>query len=106
MNLPRRFHLWTGPGFEFAHDAEPSWSDDERWRYALANDVTIVTVDGGFHDRRILSDTGPRIIHFRLRNMRLREWHPFVSAAWPRIVALIEHHRMVIGYSDRIDAVP
>lgn len=105
-NLPRWFHLWAGEGFEFAHDDNPSRSDDDLWNYALANDLVIVTVDGDFHDRRILQDYGPKIIHFRLRNMRLRDWHPIVTAAWPKIAALIEHHRMVIVYADRIDAVP
>ena len=33
----------------------------------------------------------------RLRNMRIRDWHPLVTAIWPRIVTLV--------YRDRIDVI-
>ena len=106
VNLPRRFHLWASGDFVFAHDFNPSWPDEAIWDQALANNLVIVTVDTDFYDRALISATCPKIIHFKLYNMRLKDWHPLVTRIWPQVVTLIDAHRMVIVYRDRIDALP
>ena len=103
-NLPRRFHLWATADFVFAKDFDLSWSDGAIWDHALANDLVIVTIDSDFHDRMLIDERCPRIVHFKLHNLRLREWHPLVTRIWPQIVALVETHRYVAVYRDRIDA--
>ena len=106
VNLPRRFHVWAAGDFVFAHDFNPSWPDAAIWDYALANDLIIVTVDTDFHDRALIAAQCPKIVHFKLYNMRLKDWHPLVTRIWPQVVSLIGTHRMVIVYRDRIDALP
>ncbi len=105
VNLPRRFHLWATGDFEFAHDHDPSWSDAQLWDYARANDLSIVTVDSDFHDRTLVSQTGPKVIHLLLNNLRLRDWHPLMTKIWPTIRTLSQDHRLVVVYRDRIDVV-
>ena len=106
VNLPRRFHLWATADFVFAKDIDQSWPDDAIWTYALAHDLVIVTVDTDFYDRALVATVCPKIVHFKLYNLRLREWHPLVTRVWPQIVVLVATHRMVIVYRDRIDALP
>ena len=106
VNLPRHFHLWTTSDYMFARDFDQSWPDDAIWTHALVNDFVIVTVDTDFYDRALVATTCPKIIHFKLFNLRLRDWHPLVTRVWPQIEELIAHHRMVIVYRDRIDALP
>lgn len=106
VNLPRRFHLWASGDFTFAHDFDPSWSDAALWDHALAHDLVIVTVDTDFYDLALVAPTCPKIIHFKLYNLRLRDWHPLVTRLWPQAVGLIAMHRMVIVYRDRVDALP
>jgi predicted nuclease of predicted toxin-antitoxin system len=105
VNLPRRFHLWATADFVFAKDIDPTWPDEAIWDFALANDLIIVTVDTDFYDRALISDICPKIVHFKLYNLRLKDWHPLVTRLWPQITALIETHRMVIVYRDRIDVL-
>lgn len=106
VNLPRRFHLWAGADFEFVRDLDASWPDNAVWSHALDNELVIVTVDSDFYERALLDERCPKIIHFKLYNLRLADWHPLVTRIWPGIVALIATHRMVIVYRDRIDALP
>lgn len=106
VNLPHRFHHWATADFVFAKDFDVSWPDDAIWDYAFANDLVIVTVDTDFYDRALVAKTGPKIIHFKLYNLRLKDWHPLVSRVWPQVVTLVDTHRMVIVYRDRIDALP
>ncbi len=105
VNLPRRFHLWATADFVFAKDFDQSWPDDAIWDHALANDLVIVTVDTDFFDRALVGTMCPKIIHFKLYNLSLKDWHPLVTRVWPKIVTLIDMHRMVIVYRDRIDAL-
>jgi predicted nuclease of predicted toxin-antitoxin system len=105
VNLPRRFHLWATAEFSFVKDFDTSWSDDTIWDHALANGLVIVTVDADFYDRALIATNCPKIVHFKLYNLRLRDWHPLVTRMWPKIVTQIETSRMVIVYRDRIDTL-
>ena len=74
VNLPRRFPLWATADFLFVRDFDQSSPDDAIWKYALANDLVIVTVDSDFHDRALVSSVSPKIVHLKLYNLRLKEW--------------------------------
>ncbi len=106
VNLPRRFHLWATSDFVFAKDFDQAWPDDEIWNHALAENLVIVTVDTDFYDRALVTAVCPKIIHFKLYNLRLRDWHPLVTRLWPQILTLVDGHQMVIVYRDRIDCLP
>lgn len=45
------------------------------------------------------------MVHLRFGNMRLREYHAFLSSVWPRIEFLIAIHKLVNVYRDRIETV-
>ena len=104
-NLPRRFSLWASDDYVFVADLGPDWTDGEIWDYALRHTLTIVTKDADFADRVLLAEASPCVIHVRLGNMRMREFHGHLSAVWDEICRLSATCRLVQIYHDRIETV-
>ena len=47
----------------------------------------------------------PRVVHLRIGNMRMRDFHALISRLWPSIVVLSAANRLVRVYENRIEAV-
>lgn len=105
-NLPRKLSHWHGDEFEFVADIDSFWSDQKIWDYAAANALTIVTKDADFKVRVFVSrGVGPRVIHFRLGNMKIRSLHEFLSANWKSICVRSADHQLVTVYEDHVDCI-
>jgi predicted nuclease of predicted toxin-antitoxin system len=104
-NLPYYFSVWNGPDFVHAKDLDDQWSDSEIWRYALEHDLTIVTKDADFSDRVMVTDPPPRVIHVKLGNLRMRDFHRAISAVWPEACELSRSCRLVRIFTDRIEGI-
>jgi predicted nuclease of predicted toxin-antitoxin system len=107
-NLPVRFPSTAGLTVLHVRDLGSSLSDSEDsevWAYAKAQDLVIVTKDADFADRMMMSDPPPRVVHIRIGNKRLADFTAFVSRIWPKVVALIQSHKLVSVYSTRYEAV-
>ncbi len=104
-NLPRYFLAWSSADFMFVRDIDAAWKDTQIWQHATVESLTIVTKDADFSDRVLLSSSGPRVIHLRLGNLRMREFHVVVSGQWSEICQLSDQHRLVQVYLDRIECI-
>jgi predicted nuclease of predicted toxin-antitoxin system len=104
-NLPYRFSLWSGEYFQHMRDVGETWTDSQIWQYARSHQLIIVTKDTDFSDRIMVSNPPPRVVHIRLGNMRMRDFHGLISDLWPQIVALSAGNRLVRVYRDRIEAI-
>jgi predicted nuclease of predicted toxin-antitoxin system len=104
-NLPTGLPTWKKESFLFVAEIDPEWSDSEIWSYARKNDCTIVTKDADFSNRIIIVHPPPRVIHFRIGNMRLRELITFIDKKWPSIERASKSHKLVNVYLDRIESV-
>ena len=104
-NLPYRFELWRGAEYQHVFDLNDAWPDSEIWQYARLHNMAIVTKDADFSDWIIPSDPPPRVVHLRIGNMKIRDFHLFVQRVWPQICELIESHKLVIVYENRIEYV-
>lgn len=105
VNLPRYFSIWSGEEFAFVADLDAKWTDTQIWQYASASLSTIVTKDADFSDRVLLSDGGPHVIHLRVGNMRMRDFHVLLSSVWKQVCSLSEKNRLVQVYPDRIECI-
>ena len=85
----------------FNHD--DAWSDTQIWNYARNNDLVIVTKDTDFSGWIMLSQPSPRVIHLRIGNMKLQVLHQFLQRVWPRIIELVNSHKLVIMHEHHID---
>jgi len=104
-NLPRYFSPWSGPDYVFAHDMGDGWSDTDAWDYALRHGLIIVRKDADFTNRALFDVTGPKVIHMRLGNLRMRDFHVAVANRWAEICATCDASRLVAVYRDRIEVI-
>jgi predicted nuclease of predicted toxin-antitoxin system len=84
-NLPYYFSFWAGEEYIHIRDINDEWTDTQIWQYAKERNLTIVTKDADFSDRMLLSEPPPRIIHIKLGNMKMREFHTLISSIWKEV---------------------
>ncbi len=105
INLPYRFAIWHSDEFIHQRDLNPEAPDAEIWAYARQNALVIVTKDRDYSDRMLLSLPPPRVIHLRVGNMRLREFHRFMGQHWERITQLSKTYKLVYVFRDRLEGI-
>ena len=103
-NLPTRLSVSPSLPVSHARQFGGNPTDSELWNLAEAERWVIVTKDADFSDRILVGMPPPWIVHLRFGNMRLKEFHRFLAAAWPQIESLLPAHKLVCVYSDRIEA--
>ena len=104
-NLPYRFGLWRGEDCQHVYDLNDAWTDTEIWRYAIEHDLVIVSKDADFSDWIMLKDPPPRVVHLRLGNMKMRDFHSFMQRVWPQITSLVASHKLIIVHEHQIECV-
>lgn len=104
-NLPYRWDVWAGNRFQHVFDLGDNLPDRTIWEYARTNDLVIVTKDCDFSDWIMLADPPPRVVHFRIGNLRLREFKSLVERIWPTVDELIGRHRLVIVLPHAIESI-
>ena len=65
----------------------------------------IVTKDSDFSAWALLAEPPPRVVHFRIGNLRLRDFAALVERIWPTIDQLVVDHRLIIVRTDAIEGV-
>ncbi|MFU8839084.1 MAG: DUF5615 family PIN-like protein [Thiohalomonadaceae bacterium] len=103
--LPYRWDVWQGSDFLHVYDFGDDLNDRGIWSYAQQNHLIIVTKDSDFSDWVLLSEPPPKMVHFRVGNLRLRDFKLLVKQCWPVLRAKLEHHRLVIVFPDRIESM-
>lgn len=104
-NLPYFFSLWKGNNFLHVNDIGDTLSDSEVWDYARTNGLTIVTKDADFSLRMLFAEPPPRVIHLRIGNLRMAEFHSLISKLWPEVIKMGEKCKLVNVYPDRIEGI-
>jgi predicted nuclease of predicted toxin-antitoxin system len=105
VNLPYYFSLWRGDAYVHLKDFGDEWPDSQVWAYALREGLTIVSKDADFSARAILAPPPPRVIHIRLGNLKMRDFHRRVSELWPEVCELSGRYRLVQVFDDRIEGI-
>ena len=104
-NLPRWFALWSGGDCEFVHDLGADWSDTDIWNYASTQGLTIVSKDADFSARVLTTSTGPSVIHIRVGNLTMADFHRYLSGIWTEVCRTSDSCRLVQVYRDRIESI-
>ncbi len=105
QNLPSQFAVIPSLLVKQVGEIANNPSDSEIWAYAKEHSWIIVSKDADFSERMMVSSPPPKVVHFRLGNLRLAEFIGFVSEIWPRIEILIQTHKLVNIYRDRLEAI-
>lgn len=105
-NLPQYFSHWNSGDFIHVNEISTSLSDEEIWDYTKLHDLTIVTKDVDFSLLASFDPAKhPKVIHFRLGNMKLRVLHAFVAKNWNEIVDITENHTIINVYENKIEGI-
>jgi len=105
VNLPYHFSHWFGDDFVHQRDINARMPDNSIWEYAKTNNLTIVTKDVDFADRIVNQTPPPKVIHFKIGNMKLKLFHDFVAEHWNKIATLSEQYKLINVYRDRIEGI-
>ncbi|MCH7674808.1 DUF5615 family PIN-like protein [candidate division KSB1 bacterium] len=104
-NLPYYFALWSNKDCIHANDIDDEWSDFKIWEYAKENNLTIVTKDADFSEMILPSEPPPRIIHVKLGNMKMNQFHNAISKVWNEACELSDQYKLVRIFEDRIECI-
>lgn len=105
VNLPDRFSLWQGDNFIHVRNIDDEWSDTKIWEYAKDKDLIIVSKDADFSNRIIHMEPPPKVIHLRVGNLKIKQFHKFMNENWVLITELISTSKLVNVYIDRIEVI-
>lgn len=105
VNLPYYFSLWRGSDYIHQRDIDDEWVDTRVWDYAKERNLTIVSKDSDFSAKALAEPPPPRVIHIRLGNLRMREFHEKISTIWPMVCELSARYRLVHVFEDRIEGI-
>lgn len=96
LNLPKNFAFFNKPEFTFVADINPFMSDRNIWNYALINSKIILTKDSDFYFRSIAATQKPKVVHFEIGNMTLKELHHYFEKNWKAIITLIDEYDLIV----------
>ena len=105
VNLPYYFSLWNSPDYIHQIDIDPKAKDKDIWNYARAQNLIIITKDSDFSNRVLLTTPPPKVIHIRIGNKRMKEFHGIIDKCWQQVLLLIEDHKLVTVYENRIEGI-
>lgn len=104
-NLPARVPIWNNSNFIHVRQINDEWPDEEIWKYARENSLTIITKDSDFTDKFYLKGPPPKVVHIRTGNLSFPDFKAFISRTWPDILKMLERSNLVNVYIDRIEAI-
>ncbi len=104
-NLPYYFSLWNHEDYLHVIDIDPHMKDSEIWKYAKENDLTIVTKDADFSDLVLLDNPPPRVIHIKLGNMKIKDFHNAIDSIWEDVLKMSLEYKLVRVYKDKIEGI-
>jgi len=105
INLPYYFSLWNNENYIHQSDISNTAEDTEIWGYAKKNNLTILTKDADFSNRIILAQPPPRVIHIKIGNATVRDFHNILNSIWDDVLALSNSHKLVTVFKDKVEAM-
>ena len=105
VNLPYYFSVWNSDEYRHIADIDPCMKDSEIWEYAKKNSLTIISKDTDFSDLVLLSEPPPRVIHIKLGNMKMKEFHSIIENIWTEVLMMSREYKLVRVYRDKLEGI-
>ena len=105
QNLPARLAFRPALPVIASTALGPSPTDSELWEHARLERLAIVSKDADFSDRIIIGTPPPWVVHLRFGNLRRRDYHALLARVWPQIETLLQSHKLVNVYADRVEGI-
>ena len=104
-NLPYHFQIWNNEDFIHVKDLDDTWNDDTIWKYAAENKLTILTKDADFSLKVLYKGAPPKVVHFKIGNLRIMDFHHLVARIWNEVETLLTENYLINVYNDRIESI-
>lgn len=104
-NLPFHLPVWKTEKFQFVLKINPSWDDEEIWKYAREHELIIVTKDKDFIVKQIAAGVPPKVIHVKFGNLKLKDFTTRINEVWQEVERLIQEYSTVNIYLNKIEAI-
>lgn len=104
-NLPQTFNLWQSDDFINAVSIKIDGDDNLIWNYAKENNLTILSRDKDFADRILHTNPPPKVIHFRLRNIKYAQFRKLMNEQWNRITFFNLNYKLVVVYHNSVEGI-
>ncbi|EKB51084.1 DUF5615 family PIN-like protein [Cecembia lonarensis] len=105
VNLPYYFSLWNNSEYIHQLDIDDTWTDAQIWEYAKKKKLTIISKDADFYNKILMTNPPPKVIHIKIGNLKIRDFHELISKNWSEVLELNKDNKLVLVYSDRIEGV-
>ena len=105
VNLPSRFSVWASEDYEHVVNINDELKDSEIWNYAKENNLTIVTKDSDFSDMVIMNNPPPRVIHIKIGNLKMKEFHQLISSIWKDVSIMSKDYKLINVYPNKIEGI-
>ena len=103
QNLPPYIAAWQTKEFAHAKTVGKSCKDNLLWQFAKEQNLIILTKDSDFSNRIIVSNPPPKVVHYRIGNMRAAELNQFIAKTWNEVLQLLETCKLVNVYPDTFE---
>lgn len=105
INLPKEFSFFQGGNFVFVLDISYSLSDSEIWSLALEKNYVILTRDKDFYYRAMQTKKSPKIVLFRLGNVKNHELTIYFKEHWEQIETYLQDHSLIVLWPNEMQIV-
>jgi predicted nuclease of predicted toxin-antitoxin system len=104
-NLPYYLSIWDSTEFVHQKDIDDEWKDSQIWKFAMENNLTIVTKDIDFSNKILFHNPPPKVIHIRYGNMKSKPFYENITSNWGNILEMNANHKLVNVFIDRIEGI-
>lgn len=105
VNLPYYFKLWNTSDYIHQIDINPMSKDKDIWEYSKENNLTIITKDSDFSNRILFKEPPPSVIHIKIGNVSMKEFHRLINAYWEEVIEMSKSHKLVNVFKDKIEGI-
>jgi predicted nuclease of predicted toxin-antitoxin system len=105
VNLPISFLQINTITCLFVKDISDEMPDSEIWQMAIANNYVILTRDKDFYHRAVQSKVLPKIVLFRLGNIRNRELLHYFKENISAIEEQLALHQLLVLWPHEVQVV-
>jgi predicted nuclease of predicted toxin-antitoxin system len=104
-NLPAKIKVWKSNRFIHVSSINANWNDNEIWKYAKENGLSIINKDKDFLTYQLANGFPPKIVHIKFGNLKLKEFISVIDNCWREVENLLESHIIINIYLNKIEAI-
>ena len=104
-NLPRDLTIWSSEKFVHVIDIPGGITDSHIWKYPINHNLIILTKDTDFYHRYVSGINSPKVVWFKIGNMKKPEIEGFISLVWSEAEQLLITKYFLIVSKEYIEAI-